>query len=100
MCDENRFWKAVERAVANAVSITWDGCHKIYIHMDEKQHGIAIGYGYDPIRIEDTAEAVKLLRGWYGKSCELRFITAVSSVDGDPNKGYHSLIPQFAEEAD
>ena len=90
-------WDAVHRAVAKAVSICWDGCHKIYIHMDENQHQQAIKYGYCPEPIEDVSEAMAMLHAWYDASCDLRFITAVSTVAGDPDEGYVALIPQFAE---
>jgi hypothetical protein len=94
---EKQYWEAVAKAVADAVSITWDGCHKIYIHMDEGQHDTAVSYGHEPIRVTDADEAIKTLRDWFDRSCELRFINAVRTVDGDPNDGYDSLIPQFAE---
>ena len=85
-------------AVADAVSIAWDGCHKIYVHMDEEQHDTAVGYGYDPIQVTDRDEAVETLRKWYDASCGLKFITKISTVKGgDPNAGFVDLIPQFAE---
>jgi hypothetical protein len=66
--------------------------------MDEGQHDTAVGCGYEPMRVTDPGETIKTLRDWYGRSCELRFINAVRTVNGGPDDGYDSLIPQFAEE--
>ena len=60
-----------------------------------------VSYGYVPlIRVESVGaeEALELLRDWYDESCGLRFISAVKTVDGDPNDGFTDLIPQFDEE--
>jgi hypothetical protein len=43
------------------------------------------------------AEMLDTLERWYDDSCSLRFINAVSTVDGDPNEGFTDLIPQGAD---
>jgi len=96
-------WLEVDEAVDEAVSIAWDGCHKIYVLMDEQQHELMRSYDYDPlIRVDDIGadEARDLLREWYEESCGLRFISAVKTVADDPNDGFDALIPQFAEDED
>jgi hypothetical protein len=94
-------WARVDRAVPEAVGIAWDGCHKIYVLMDETQMSLMEGYGYDPLlRVEDIGElqTKTLLREWYRASCELRFISSVGTVEGDPNAGFGDLIAQFDDE--
>lgn len=93
----DKVWGEVALTLNEAVAITWDTCHKIYILMDEEQVGYMIGYGYDPIIRKETAtpkEMLATLQDWFEKSCALKFIQAVSTVEGDPNNGFDSLIPQ------
>ena len=45
-------------------------------------------------------EMFSLLNKWYEQSCFLRFINAVETVEGDPNKGFTDLIEQGAEDED
>lgn len=91
----------VARELEGAKAITWDTCHKIYVLMDDEQVAKMREYEYDPIVTSDThtpEQMLNLLQEWYDDSCELRFINAVSTVEGDPNEGFKSLIPQFAEQ--
>lgn len=98
---QKALWKNVEKSLNEAVSITWDTCHKIYVLMDEEQHEQVIEYGYDPIiRVEDVDDALDTLKDWFGDSCGLRFIQAVKTVEGDPNEGFKSLIPQCEYDED
>jgi hypothetical protein len=93
----SRKWQEVKDKIDVAVSIAWDGCHKIYVLMDEKQHEQMEEYGYDPlIRIESigTINAYETVKQWYDNSCMLKFVNAVKTVEGDPNDGYIALIPQ------
>jgi hypothetical protein len=83
--------------VTKAKGFTWDGCHKIYVLMDDEQVAQSEAWGYEVSRIEadDTAEdIVPLLQHWYNESCGLRFISAVSTNLENPNLGFHDLIPQ------
>ena len=93
----DKVWGEVALTLNEAVAITWDTCHKIYILMDEEQVGYMIGYGYNPIIRKGamtTKEMLATLQDWFEKSCALKFIQAVSTVEGDQNKGFDSLIPQ------
>lgn len=98
-------WARVEGALSGAKAIAFDGCHKIYVLMDDEQVEETRGYGYDQapsqlITVTATGEALATLHAWYDESCGLRFINAVRTVEGDPNLGFTQLIAQFAEDED
>lgn len=84
-------WKLVEVVIKLAKYQTWDGCHKIYLIMDEETGSKFNDYDY---QLEEPN--IELLHRWFENSCGLRFIDAVTSVrEGqDPNKGYVTLIKQ------
>jgi hypothetical protein len=85
----------IKRALASAKAIAWDGCHKIYVAMDEHEMRTFESYGYDPlIPVTDIDEAYRTLCEWWDRSCGLRFISAVSTNLADPNEGFIDLIPQ------
>lgn len=88
-------WNTVSDAVDNAKGMYWDGCHKIYIAMDDEQATVQEEYGYDYYEPD-----FELLKDWFDQSCFLKFVQAVSYNKEDPNAGYVSLIPQFAFEED
>lgn len=96
---ETAAWARVQGALSGAKAICWDGCHKIYLLMDEGQvkemeeHGYERGEGL--VLVTDQAEALAMLKDWFACSCGLRFINAVKTVEGDPNEGYTQLIEQF-----
>lgn len=94
-------WDTVAEYLNKSKAITWDGCHKIYVLMDDEQVEEMTGYGYDPIiktfgkYLDDVLAIVK---GWYEDSCGLRFVEAVSTNKEDPNAGFTTLIGQFDDE--
>ena len=89
---------SVLESVKEAKAIAWDTCHKIYVLMDDEQVSKMIEYGYkdDMITSDELPpeEMMLTLQDWYANSCGLRFIEAVKTVKGDPNKGFTSLIEQ------
>lgn len=88
----------VREATHKARQVAFDGCHKIYLSMDDAEASYMRDHGgYECV--SDTPEAMftKLVE-WYDKSCGLRFITAVENVAGD--SVYTSLVPQCAEDGD
>jgi hypothetical protein len=88
------YFDPVIDAVENALLIAFDGCHKIYLAMDE---GEADWFreNYSPNIFEGTPEEMlNLLVAWWDNSCSLKFITAVHTNHADPNAGYISLIGQ------
>jgi hypothetical protein len=102
--DTDEMVRDIEEGVNGCVAIAFDGCHKIYILLDDEQADKFKGYDYgkyegshlitsDEMSADGMAETVM---NWYGQSCSLKFVSAVGSVDGDPNKGYVDVIPQGA----
>jgi hypothetical protein len=97
----------VEIALPDAKGIAFDGCHKIYVLLDDEQVKKMTGYGYgdDEGSYLFTAdkmtkrEMLTTLEEWFAESCTLRFIQAVASVpEGtDPNEGFEDLIAQGAD---
>jgi len=91
----------VKEALKYAKGIAWDTCHKIYILMDDAQMAVSWSeYGYDPIFSStelSTEEMFNTVEDWYANSCSLRFIDAVSTVEGDPNLGFVTIVSQMDE---
>jgi len=78
-------WEKVEQYLANARYQTWDGCHKIYLVMDNVAANIMQNYDY----IMEQPD-LNLLHEWFDSSCGLRFIEAVKG-----NMEFTTLIKQF-----
>lgn len=93
----------VRERVSEAKAIAWDTCHKIYVLMDDEQVELMREYQYDDLITKEkmtTEQMVDTLEDWFGASCSLRFIQAVSTNYEDPNEGFESLIGQFEFEED
>jgi hypothetical protein len=91
---------AVETALSTAKAIAFDGCHKIYILMDDEQVKTWTSYGYGDgtddsklLTVESPRVALAYVRDWYEASCFLRFVNSVRTT-ADPYDGYDQLIPQ------
>lgn len=76
----------LEEFINEAHSIAYEGCHKIYINLDEKQTNQMIGYGYGKdgthlIKATDSNpyDLLETVRDWYNESCVLKFIQAVQT---------------------
>lgn len=96
-------WRDVEDSTRDALLISWDSCHKIYLAMDLEQAAwfekhYAGENGEQSFR-GTPAEMFEKIQEWWDNSCGLRFVSAVRTDHDSPNDGYMSLIPQFAEEA-
>lgn len=94
---QHRLWNEVTDHLESAKAISWDGCHKIYLLMDDEQLALQRQYGYDPIITHDLAspsEMLTYLKNWFHNSCGLKFIQAVETNEVDPNDGFTSLIDQ------
>lgn len=87
-------WKLVEQTLKAAKAMHFDGCHKIYLSMDDEQVKLFESYGYDVVEPDYF-----VLRGWYDDSCGLRFVYAVYTAD-NPNDGFVTLIEQGEDEED
>lgn len=94
----------VREALDDAVLIAWDGCHKIYLAMDDIEaawfRGTPDEEGYPYVFAGTPAAMAETLLSWWDDSCGLRFVEAVSHNAEDPNAGFVSLIAQFADEED
>lgn len=100
-------WDAVEEATKTAKGIAWDGCHKIYVLMDDEQVALMDDYGYGddesnliPAASATPEQMLYHLKRWYEVSCGLKFISAVVTNEENPNKGFTDLIPQGWESED
>ena len=99
-------WSDVKAELSEAKGIAFDGCHKIYILMDNAQvHEMAkYGYGFDEGSFLFTTtslnpeEMLTTIKKWYEGSCGLKFVQTVTTVEGEPNSGFDSIIPQGYED--
>ena len=98
-------WDKVKDTLASGDvrGIAFDGCHKIYVVLDDEHMQVMRGYGYGEdgsFLIESSNDAVLMatLRDWFNASCGLRFISSVRTVAGNPNEGFTELIEQGADE--
>lgn len=90
----------VEEALETAKGIGFDGCHKIYVLMDDEQMRQMREYGYDPlISATDStpSQMLQTVMEWYDQSCGLRFVESVKTKD-DEDDEFVALIPQGADE--
>lgn len=91
---ERRAWAAVVLAMNTAKAMHFDGCHKIYLSMDQAEVKNMKSLGYDVV-----APDIALLTDWFKTAaCGLRFISAVRTDLANPNNGFTQLIPQGFEE--
>jgi len=87
-------WDTVEEALEDAVAITWDGCHKIYVLMDDGQVEVMRDYGYDPIvNVTESDVGLKQVKRWFDASCGLAFVSGIKSPGR--NEDFTTLIAQF-----
>lgn len=103
-------WDDVEEAIEDAKALIWDGCHKIYVAMDVEQvrYFLKEGYGDGSDRsklfyinegVTTPSRMIEILKDWYDRSCELRFISAVRTTP-NPNDGFTKLVEQFQRNPD
>ena len=86
----------LEDIVNEADSIAWDGCHKVYILMDEKQTQQMIDYEYDYlIKAKDSNpyDMSDTVGNWYNHSCYLRFIDVVYTDENGEDE-FYPLVAQ------
>jgi hypothetical protein len=83
----------VKQALDGAVSICWEGCHKIYIARDQESHKQQKSFGYDTVPVDETS--LQTLFEWFSTSCGLRFIQAIANSDD-----FQNVIPQFDYDAE
>lgn len=97
----SKVWNKVGETLEDAKGIAFDGCHKIYVLMDDEQMSEMKLIGYDPLlSAEDytASEMLETVKDWYEDSCGLRFVQAIHTNHDDPNAGFVSLIEQGADD--
>ena len=72
-----------------AVGMCWDGCHKIYLLMDERSVIDILANGY-----EIYPPNGNLVDRWYVESCGLRYVTAISG-GSHRDENFQDVIPQL-----
>lgn len=87
----------VEFATEFAMLAAWDGCHKIYLAMDDIE-AAWFRENYEYIQTGTPKVLADTVREWYERSCGLRFVSAVHHNEEDPNAGFVNVIPQFEDE--
>lgn len=91
------YWNAVEKELELAHLVAFEGCHKIYIAMDEIEAKWFRGRE-DYVVLEGTpSELYEQIVEWYEHSCPLKFVSSVVYDEENPNAGYTQLVPQDAE---
>jgi hypothetical protein len=93
------YFLPVAKEIVNAHLVATDGCHKIYLAMDEEEaEWFRENYEYV---VEDTAEVMlTTVMEWFENSCSLRFVSAVRHNADDPNAGFTHLIEQGTVDED
>lgn len=95
----------VEVAIDFAHLVAFDGCHKIYLAMDEIEANW-FRENYNGIHCDDRTfegtpdEMLTMVKEWYDESCGLRFVSAVRHNAENPNEGFTTLIGQFEDQED
>jgi len=95
----HELFEPVADALENALLIAWDGCHKMYLAMDDEQANW-FRENYNGTSCTDRTftgtpkEMLNTLLTWWDESCGLKFINAVTTNHENPNAGYESLISQ------
>ena len=88
----------VRQATHEAKLIAWDGCHKIYLLMDETEANYMRSHGGYECVVDTPTEMFVKLMAWWDNSCALRFISSVETVGGE--SVFTQLVPQGAEDGD
>jgi len=82
----------VADTMGEALLVAWDGCHKIYVALDEEQaRWFEENYEHSVRGTDD--EMLSALDCWFTNSCGLRFISAVSTL-ADYTADFTNLISQ------
>lgn len=91
----------VRAAVKGAKGISFDGCHKIYVLLDDESvaQSREWGYGEDGSYLLTGLTSTQMfaqIKDWWDESCSLKFVQSVGSVppEANPNDGYKQLVSQ------
>jgi hypothetical protein len=87
----------VQPHIDDALLVAWDGCHKIYLALDETEAKF-FRDEYPHVVEGDHNEKLAAVSRWWDESCGLRFVSGVRHNAVDPNAGFTDIVPQFAED--
>lgn len=92
-------FRRVVDVIDDAVLVAFDGCHKIYLALDDYEADWFRQY-FD-YTVQDTPEVMlNSVIEWYEDSCPLRFVSSVRRNHDDPSAGFTTLIAQFEDVED
>lgn len=94
----SEMFSGVREATHETKLIAWDGCHKIYLAMDETEANYMVSHGGYECVVGTPEEMFDKLVEWYEASCGLKFISKVETVGQDSE--FTHLVPQGAEDSD
>lgn len=85
----------VEAYIYDARLVAFDGCHKIYLALDETEaEWFRSSNGYTVVEATPDVMLDQVLE-WFDESCFLRFISGVRHNADDPNAGFVPIVEQF-----
>lgn len=87
----------VHEAIGDAVLVAWDGCHKMYVALDEVE-AQWFRESYPHVVEGDADVLLATLEKWWDASCGLRFINGVSRNPETGDSDFTALIEQFEDE--
>lgn len=85
--------------IDDAYLIAWDGCHKIYLALDQTEADW-FAENYEQIVRADSDVMMATIVKWWEDSCFLRFVSGVRHNADNPNEGFVQIVEQFAEDDD
>ena len=88
--------KPVADYIGEAYLVAWDGCHKIYLALDEVEADW-FEANYPMVLRSDPQNMLDTLTDWWFESCALRFVNGVRHNAENPNDGFFSIVRQGAE---
>lgn len=109
MIDTVQAYYEVREYTEDAKGIAYDGCHKIYVLMDDEQMALMKEYGYgadNPHYLASSsqlnpAEMATVVMSWFKNSCGLRFVQGVKTTDETNfDDGFFDIIAQFESSED
>jgi hypothetical protein len=93
----------VEDYIDKAHLVAFDGCHKIYLALDEyeadyfREHYGQNASGGSVVVEADADTMLEAVVNWYAESCGLKFVSGVVRNEKDPNAGFTQIVEQGAE---
>jgi hypothetical protein len=82
--------------IDEAVLVAWDGCHKIYLALDEAEATFFAEHYEQTVRDKSDVMMAYVIR-WWEDSCGLRFVSGVRHNAVDANDGFVDIVSQFAD---